>query len=303
MKTFVLIDGNAIFHRAFHALPLFKTSKGEYTNAIYGFLKMFLEILKQKKPHYIAVAFDRAAKTFRHIEYAEYKATRPAPPEELYPQLPRLKEALAALKVPIFELDGYEADDILGTIAEKVMTEPDTQILIVTGDQDAFQLVTDKIHVITPLKGMSEAVEYTPEKIKEKTGLTPEQIIDYKALKGDSSDNIKGINGIGEKQAVSLLQKYHNLDNIYQHLDELSPSQQKKFTEDKENAFFSKKMATIIREVPINFDLEKCRYGQFSYEDLKTLFETLEFKTLLKQFSDYAGITEAAQIPQQQSLF
>ncbi len=302
MKTFVLIDGNAIFHRAFHALPLFKTSKGEYTNAIYGFLKMFLEILRQKKPDYVAVAFDRAAKTFRHIEYSEYKATRPPPPEELYPQLPRLKEALSMLKVPIFELDGYEADDILGTIAEKVTTEPDMQTLIVTGDKDAFQLVTDKIHVITPLKGMSEAVEYTPEKIKEKTGLSPEQIVDYKALKGDSSDNIKGINGIGEKQAVALLQKYHDLENIYCHLDELTKSQQKKFTEGRENALFSKKMATIVREVPIIFDLEECRYRQFSYDDLKALFESLEFKTLLKQFSDYAGTMENIQ-PEQQSLF
>lgn len=299
MKKLILIDGNAIFHRAFHALPLFKTSKGEYTNAVYGFLKMFFEILRRQRPDYIAVAFDRAAKTFRHIEYEQYKATRPPPPEELYPQLPRLKEVLNALKVSIFELDGYEADDILGTISAKAAIEPDILTIIVTGDKDAFQLVTEKTQVLVPIKGISETAEYNSSKVKEKTGLLPEQIVDFKALKGDPSDNIKGINGIGEKQAVALLQKYHNLENIYQHLAELTPAQQKKFKEGRQQALFSKKMATIVRSVPINFQLEQCRYRQVSYEDIKIILENLEFKTLIKQFNNLNNTFKQNQAVQQ----
>ena len=193
MKKLLLIDGNAIFHRAFHALPLFKTKSGEYTNAVYGFLKMFIEIVKREKPEYVAVAFDRAAPTFRHLEYKEYKATRAAPPEELYPQLPRLKEVLETFNIQMFELDGYEADDIIGTIAEIAGKDPEIHTLILTGYRDTLQLVTSKTHVVAPLKGVSEVIEYTPSTVKERTGLKPDQIVDYKALKGDASDNIKGV--------------------------------------------------------------------------------------------------------------
>jgi len=302
MKKLILIDGNAIFHRAFHALPLFKTAKGEYTNAVYGFLRMFIEIMRREKPDYVAVAFDRAAPTFRHEQYEEYKANRPPPPEQLYPQLPCLKEALEVFNVPVFEMDGYEADDIIGTITQKAEMQPDVKTIIVTGDRDALQLVTAKTHVMAPLRGISEVIEYTPDKVKEKTGLDPEQIVDYKALKGDPSDNIKGISGIGEKQAVMLLQKYHDLENIYRHLDELTEAQRKKFETGKEDAIFSKKLATIVQDVPIKIDLENCHPKKAQYKKVKELFDRLEFKTLLKQIEslkDFIEPDEAAQ----QSLF
>ncbi len=288
MKKLLLIDGNAIFHRAFHALPLFKTKSGEFTNAIYGFLKMFIEMVKREKPEYVAVAWDRAAPTFRHQEYKEYKATRAAPPEELYPQLPRLKEALQLFNVPQFELDGYEADDIIGTIAEKAEKEPDIHTLILTGDRDTLQLVTQKTHVVAPLKGVSEVIEYTPPKVKEKTGLWPDQIVDYKALKGDPSDNIKGVPGIGDKTAVELLQKYKHLEGIYEHLDELTPGQRKKLEEGEEDAELSKRLATILKDVPIDVHLEECRLTRAPYDKAKKLFGDLEFRTLLKQIDGEA---------------
>ncbi len=302
MKKLLLIDGNAIFHRAFHALPLFKTGSGEYTNAIYGFLKMFIEIIRREKPEYVAVAWDRAAPTFRHKEYKEYKATRAAPPEELYPQLPRLKEALKTFNVPMFELDGYEADDIIGTIAHRAESDPEMHTLILTGDRDAFQLVTGKTHVVAPLKGVSEVIEYTPAKVKEKTGLNPDQIVDYKALKGDPSDNIKGVGGIGDKTAVELLQKYHHLENIYKHLDELTPGQHKKLEEGEDDAELSKRLATIVTDVPIDLHLEECHLTKAPYEKVKKLFEDLEFKTLVKQIDTLKELVEPEE-KAQQSMF
>ncbi|HLG25263.1 MAG TPA: 5'-3' exonuclease H3TH domain-containing protein, partial [Candidatus Gracilibacteria bacterium] len=225
MKKLILIDGNAILHRAYHSLPPFSTSSGEVTNAIYGFMRMLLDIYKKARPQYLGIAWDRKAPTFRHVEYKEYKATRAAPPDDLYPQLPRLKELLDAFNIPQLEKDGYEADDILGTLAHKAEQENDLQTIIVTGDKDAFQLVTEKTHVLTPVKGISEIVMYDPIKVKEKMGVTPDQIVDYKAICGDASDNIKGVNGIGPKQCTTLLEKYKTLDGIYEHLDELSETQ------------------------------------------------------------------------------
>lgn len=318
MPKLIVIDGNAIFHRAFHALPPFKTSKGQYTNAINGFLRMLLELLKREKPEYIAVAFDSAQKTFRHEQYQEYKAQRSAPPPELYPQLPQLKEALAIFKVACFELPGYEADDIIGTFATIAEKDPSLQTLIVTGDKDAFQLVTERTHVIVPLKGVSEVVEYTPAKVFEKMGLRPDQIVDYKSLKGDPSDNIKGIKGIGEKQAVELLQKYQHMEDIYDHLDELTQNQRQKFVDGKEEAVFSKKLATIVCDVPLEIKLEDCHFQKADYIQVKELFEQLEFKNLLKKLETMGDIVEIPtnsistkfpikirpqENPEQQSLF
>jgi len=302
MKKLLLIDGNAIFHRAFHALPLFKTKSGEYTNAVYGFLKMFIEIVTREKPEYVAVAFDRAAPTFRHVEYKEYKATRAAPPEELYPQLPRLKEVLETFNIQMFELDGYEADDIIGTIAEIAGKDPEILTLILTGDRDALQLVTPKTWVVAPVKGVSEVIEYTPEMVKEKTGLNPNQIVDYKSLKGDASDNIKGVPGIGEKTAVELLQKYEHLEGIYKHLNELTPGQRKKLEEGEKDAEQSRRLATIIRNVPIEVHLEACRLIRATHEKAKKLFETLEFKGLLKLLDTLKELVEPEE-KAQQSMF
>jgi len=282
MKKLLLIDGNAIFHRAFHALPLFQTSKGEYTNAVYGFTKMLFEIIQKEKPDYIACAFDHKDKTFRHTEFVEYKANRSEPPAELYPQLPRLFEVLKTFDIPIFQNPGFEADDIIGTLSELAEHHDDLITKILTGDKDAFQLVSKNTSVIMPKMGVSQAITFTPAEVEEKMGVTPKQIIDYKALRGDASDNIPGVKGIGEKQAVELLQKYKNLDNIYKHLNELSQGQQKKLVDNKEMAYLSQKMATIIRDMPIKLDLEHCRLHTLPAEASRKIIDELEFKSLHK---------------------
>ncbi len=303
-KKLLLIDGNAIFHRAFHALPLFQNDKGECTNAIYGFTKMLFDIIQKEKPDYLATTFDHKDPTFRHEEFAAYKANRAAPPDELYPQMPRLMELLRALDMPIFQLSGFEADDIIGTLARQAEQHAGLVTHIVTGDKDTFQLVSDRIHVVTPLKGISQTAEYDPAAVIEKTGLRPDQIIDYKALRGDASDNIPGVKGIGEKQAVDLLQTYDNLDNIYAHLDELTKGQREKLERDKEIAYLSQKMATIDCGMPIKLDLAACQFDRLPDGAAQALMDELNFKSLAPQyrrFHDFVATKIAAE--KQQALF
>lgn len=302
MKKFILIDGNAIFHRAYHSLPPFKTSKGEAVNAIYGFMRMLIDLYLKEKPDYLGIAWDKAKKTFRHEEFEAYKAHRKEAPDDLFPQLPRLKEILDAFNVPQLELDGFEADDIIGTIARKAEKEPDTNVVIVTGDKDTFQLVDDKIKVLTPVTGITKVAIYDPAKVKEKMGVRPDQVIDFKSLMGDPSDNIPGIPGIGEKQAIDLLTKYETLENIYEHLFELSPVQQKKFSDGRESALLSKRLATIVTDVPVAYDLEKYYTHDISYDKAKTLFEELEFKSLTAKLKDLEELLQPPKA-EQQSMF
>lgn len=304
MKKLILIDGNAIFHRAFHALPLLTNDQGEYTNAIYGFTRMLFEILKKEKPDYLAIAFDHKDKTFRHHEFTEYKANRSAPPPELYPQLPALIDLLHIFDVPIFQNPGFEADDIIGTLSLQAEKTPDLHTLILTGDKDAFQLVTDKVNVIVPEKGMSVTSTYDPAGVEAKMGLKPEQIIDYKALRGDASDNIPGVKGIGDKQAVTMLQEYGDLDNVYAHLAELKPGQKKKLEENKETAYMSRKMATIIRDMGIKLDLDKCTLHTLPMEKAREELEKRGFKTLTGKLAELEKLFEARQQQERQpSLF
>jgi len=302
MKKLILIDGNAILHRAYHSLPPFKTSKGEVTNAIYGFIRMLFDIYTRIKPDYIGIAWDRKAITFRHEEFKEYKAQRAAPPDDLYPQLPRLKEVLQTFNIPMLEEDGYEADDILGTISHEAEKEQDLEIIIVTGDKDTFQLASDKTKILTPIKGISQTELYNPEKVKEKMGVRPDQIIDYKALSGDPSDNIPGVQGIGPKQASELLQKYETLDGIYEHLDELTPGQQKKLTEDKESAYLSQKLCALILDAPVQFNLDDYVTHDIDYDRAHQKLEELEFNSLQKKL-DALKKQLAPPAPNQQSLF
>jgi DNA polymerase I len=302
MKKLILIDGNAILHRAYHSLPPFKTSKGEVTNAIYGFLRMLIDIYRKEKPEYLGIAWDRAAPTFRHEEFKEYKAQRPPPPDDLYPQLPRLKKVLETFNIPMMEMDGYEADDLLGTASHKAEQEKDIYTLIVTGDQDSFQLVDEVINVMSPQKGISEVIIYDAKKVEEKFGVRPDQIIDYKALSGDSSDNIPGVPGIGPKQATELLKKYGALDNIYAHLEYLTEGQKKKLEEGKESAYLSQKIATIDLNAPIEFDLEKLRTHRINYDKAKQLFAELEFKSLGKKLDELKEFLEPPAF-EQQSMF
>ena len=289
-KRLILIDGHALFHRAFHALPPFRSPKGEVVNAIYGFLSILLRTIKDVNPDYIVATFDLATKTFRHEEFEEYKAHREAAPDEMHDQLPRLKEVLESFGIPIYEAEGYEADDVIGTIAEKLKREKDVQVVILTGDLDTLQLVDDeaKITVFTPKKGVSDSILYNEKAVIERFGLRPDQMIDYKGLRGDPSDNIPGVPGVGDKTASTLLKKYENIETLYEALErgqaeDISEKMKEKLLTNKDKAFLSKKIATIIRDVKIKFDLDDADWqkhykAKHVEDDLKDLgfFSILE---------------------------
>ena len=297
LSKIILIDGNAIVHRSFHALPPFKTSKGELVNAIYGFASIILNILKTESPEYIAAAFDLKGPTFRHEEYKEYKATRVKAPDELYTQIPKIKELVDAFGIPIFEQEGYEADDILGTLASQA-EKKDIITYIVTGDMDALQLVTEKIKVYGYNGKFSEPTIYDVSKVLNKYGLKPSQVPDMKGLQGDSSDNIKGVAGVGPKTAKMLLQTYGNIENIYKNLGEIKETVREKLEKDKDSAFLSKKLATIIKDMDIELDLSKCKTHDYDKEKIKDIFLKFEFKSLIPRLESFQE-TE----PLQPSLF
>lgn len=279
MEKFVLIDGNSLLNRAFYATPAFTTKEGIPTNGVFGFVKLLLKILSDKNPAYLAVAFDLPEPTFRHKMYDGYKAGRKPMPEELAVQFPILKEVLRIMGVKICELSGYEADDIIGTLSRKF----DVLSYIYTGDRDSYQLVNDKTTVCYTRKGVSDLLELTNANFKDEIGLEPLQIIDEKALMGDKSDNIPGVAGIGEKSALTLLQTYHDVNGVYAHLDEIGGALNRKLTNGRQSAFFSKKLATIDLNVPLAITLQECVIKMpFPYA-LKEKFAELEFKTLLTQ--------------------
>ncbi|MBQ9730417.1 MAG: DNA polymerase I, partial [Clostridia bacterium] len=239
MEKLVLIDGNSLLNRAFYATPLFTTKDGLPTNAVFGFIKLMLKIVADKKPTHFAVAFDVHAPTFRHQLYGEYKAGRKPMPQELAVQIPILKEVLSLMQICVVEKAGYEADDLIGTLAKRF----DLTTFIYTGDRDAYQLVDETTHVCFTRKGVSDILELTAENFKDEIGLTPAQIIDLKALMGDKSDNIPGVPGIGEKTAHTLLEKYGNVEELYRSLEEISGATYQKLSQNKEQAFFSRKLA------------------------------------------------------------
>ena len=289
-EKLVIIDSNALIHRAFHALPpTLSDEQGRPTNAVYGFTSILLKTLKDLQPDYLVACFDRKEKTFRHQEYAEYKATRVKAPDELYQQIPLVKEVLEVFGIPIFELAGFEADDLIGTICElKTVNRPDMESIVLTGDQDCLQLVDYNTKVLSPHKGLSETILYGENEVKEKFGgLMPKQLIDYKGLRGDTSDNIPGVRGIGEKGAIELLNNFGSLENIYQNLEspKISNRTRELLKEQKEQAFLSKKIATINKQSPIDFDLKKCRFENFNQTAVIDLFQLLGFKRLMSQLS------------------
>jgi DNA polymerase-1 len=282
-KKLILIDGNAIMHRAYHALPPLNTKKGELVNAVYGFTSTILSVIEKFKPDYIAASFDLAGPTFRHEEYKEYKATRAKAPDEFYAQIPRVKEVVGALNIPIFEKQGYEADDVIGTLARQAETNKDLEIIIVTGDLDTLQLVNDKTKVYTMRRGLSDSVIYDLEKVKERYGLNPDQLIDFKGLRGDPSDNIPGVKGIGEKTASDLLQKYETLEGVYSHIGEIKGSVHDKLEKEKMQAFMSKQLATIKLDTPVNLELEKTATHNYDREKIISLLNELNFYSLVKR--------------------
>ena len=291
-KRLIVIDCNALIHRAFHALPPLATKKGEVVNAVYGFLLVFLKALKEFNPDYVAATFDFPAKTFRHKAYKEYKATRERAPEELYQQIPKVKEVLKIFGVPIYEKEGLEADDLIGAISNNASSSGSAvETIILTGDYDVLQLVKDRVKVYALSKGVKEAVLFDKEKVKEKyEGLGPEQLVDYKALRGDPSDNIPGVFGIGEKTAIMLIDKFKTLENLYRELEGVSPkiqelkeSVRKKLSENKNKAFISKMLSQIKYDAPIDFNLDKCRWGDYDREKVVNMLNDYEFKSLISR--------------------
>lgn len=293
MSKLVLVDGHALFHRAFHAMPPLTTSKGELVNAVFGFTSMLLRVLGDIKPEYAVVAFDTKAPTFRHTEYTAYKAHRISAPEEMHQQLPRIKEVVDALNIPIFVLEGYEADDIIGTLANQA---GDLEVFIITGDRDALQLVNTHVKAYMPGKSLSDIVTYDGRKFEEKYGFKPKQLIDYKALVGDASDNIPGVVGIGEVSATKLIQEFGSVEEIYKNIEKIPEKLSKKLAEGAESAVLSKKLATIDTAVPIRLDLNKCILSDYDHNKVANLFEELEFKSLLKRLPNAGVITKKPEV-------
>jgi len=280
MKKLVLIDGNAILHRAFHALPPLNNKDGIPTNAAYGFFMMFFKIIEGLHPEYLIVCFDKAAPTFRKQMYVGYQSKRPKMSDDLVPQIDLVHKTLDQAKIKHFEIDGYEADDLIGTLS-KLAKEKDLQTIIVSGDRDLLQLVNSKVLMLAPVVGITKMILFDEAKVKEKYGLVPEQIVDYKALVGDASDNYPGVSGIGPKTASDLLNKYQTLESLYQHLSELSPQIQEKLANDAEQAAMAKKLATIVIDAPVKLDEDEAEVGRIDKEALRKAFEKLGFKSLL----------------------
>lgn len=293
----MLIDGNSIAYRAFFAMPPLTNSAGQHTNAIFGFTTMLLKLLEQEKPTHVLVAFDAGKITFRHEGYTEYKGGRQKTPPELSEQFPVLKELLQAFSIAQFELPGYEADDIIGTLT-KAADEKGVPAIVVTGDKDMLQLASDKVTVAVTRKGVSEVDLYSPESIQEKYGLLPLQIIDLKGLMGDASDNIPGVPGVGEKTALKLLHEHGSVEGVLDSLDKLKGKLKENIETHKDDAIMSKKLATIFREVPIEKSSDELRYDGYEGSKLAEAFRKLEFKSLIERLELGANAGDAEETAQ-----
>ena len=289
MEKLVLIDGNSLINRAFYAMPILSTKKGEYTNAVYGFMNMLKRIIEEDKPTHIGVAFDLKHPTFRHKLFDQYKGTRKPMPMELRPQIPLLKEVLSLMGIKTFELAGFEADDIIGTIAKKT----DVCTYVYTGDKDSFQLVDEQTEVHFTKHGVKETENYTLSNFKEKMGIDPLQIIDLKALMGDSSDNIPGVAGIGEKTALNLVQTYGQIENLYENTNELKGKLKEKIELGKDSAFLSKTLATIDTDCPIEFTLDDMLFSLPLPLKAKERFIELEFKAFYTNDKLFAEVSQS----------
>ncbi|WP_306426720.1 5'-3' exonuclease, partial [Staphylococcus argenteus] len=295
MNKLVLIDGNSLSFRAFYALPLLSNKAGIHTNAVYGFAMLLEKILKEEKPDHFLVAFDAGKTTFRHEKYSEYKGGRQKTPLELSEQFPYIRQLLDAYHIKRYELDNYEADDIIGTLSKEA-DKAGFQTIIITGDRDLTQLATDNVTIYYTKKGVTDVDHYTPEFISEKyNGLTPSQIIDMKGLMGDSSDNIPGVAGVGEKTAIKLLNQFNTVEGVYEHLEEVSGKKLKeKLENSKEDALMSKELATINVDSPIEVSLEDTLMtNQNNQQEKIELFKKLEFKQLLGDLDQTVGKAES----------
>ena len=318
MKTFVLIDGNAILHRAYHALPPLTSKNGDVVNAVYGFFSMFINLFQQYKPEYIAVCFDRPKPTFRQELFVGYQQHRPQMADDLVPQIAIVHNILEKMKVPIFELDGYEADDLIGTLAAQaarininttnkyqyqISNEKNErirkdlkldienlklEIIIVSGDRDLLQLVNEQVKVLAPITGLTKTILFDAAAVEEKFGVKPSQIVDYKALVGDPSDGYPGVSGIGPKTAADLLRSHGTFENLYQNVGELPEKIATKLATDAEQASLAKRLATIVRDAPVHLNFSACDVKNLEREGLRLAFEELGFKSLVKRLDNGA---------------
>lgn len=300
-EKLVLIDGNSIIYRAFFALPLLNNDKGVYTNAVYGFTTMLLKILEDEKPTHMLVAFDAGKTTFRHETYKEYKGGRQKTPSELSEQFPLLKEVLDAFQIPHYQLEQYEADDIIGTLASQAEAK-NWDVTVISGDKDLLQLASDRVTVHLTKKGISDIESYTPAFMKEKMEINPDQIIDLKALMGDSSDNIPGVPGVGQKTATKLLKQYHTLEEVYKNVDGVSGKKLKeKLVNHQSEAFMSKELVTIKRDSPIKVEADELHYNGYPATEVSAIFKNLGFQSLLTRVNgaveeDDEGTQELSEI-------
>lgn len=285
-QKLVLFDGHALLHRGFHALPYLTAKDGTPTNGVYGFTMIMLKALSEIKPDYVAVGWDMPGKTFRHKIYSDYKGTRAKAPQELYDQIPLTRELIKAFNIPLVELEGYEADDIIGTLAKKYAKDLET--IIVTGDLDELQLVDDKTKVYTMRRGFTDTILYGVDEVKQKYGLTPEEFIVYKALKGDASDNIPGVIGIGDKTATDLVSKYKSLDNIYKNLSIINPKVSEKLKQQKDQAYLSFELSKIETDLKLKFNIEDAHLHDYDRNEVYEIFQKLNFKSLLSKIPQTA---------------
>lgn len=303
-ERLVLVDGNAILHRAYHALPALTTRNGELVNAVYGFSLMLFKIFSDLHPQYLAVSFDTAAPNFRQTEFVGYKANRPRMDSELAGQIEKVHQLVNAFNIPIVEVDGYEADDVIATLAAQASK---VEVVIVTGDKDLMQLVNDQVKLYMPTRGLSEGQIVGVEEVREKMRVPPDQIVDYKGLVGDQSDNYPGVPGIGPKTAIALLEKFGTIEGVYQRLGEIeSKTVLDKLALGAESAVLSKKLAKALTDVPVSLNLKDCVAKDYDRQKVRAFFKELGFRSLVGRLDptssrQSAGLRGASE--SQQSLF
>ncbi|MBX4200667.1 hypothetical protein KW786_00910 [Candidatus Parcubacteria bacterium] len=284
-KKLIIIDSSSLLYRAFHALPPLTNSKGQATGAVYGFLLILFKAIKDVQANYVVACFDTPKPTFRHEKFDEYKAGRAPTPDGIISQFPIIKEVLKAFGVPLFEKEGFEADDLIATIAKKYATG--AQVFIVSGDLDNLQLVDENIKVYTPGKSIKETIIYDKAKVIERFGVEPSQMNDFKALTGDNSDNVPGVPGIGKTGAADLIQRFGSIQNLYDEISTdtaiLKPKIKEALKTNKDKAFMSLELVKTVQDMDLDFDLEACKFGNFDKEKLAAIFTELNFTTMMEK--------------------
>ena len=290
-KKIIITDSNSIIHRAFHALPPLTTKDGELVSVVYGFFSAFLKAVQDFNPDFIATCFDLPFPTFRHKKFKEYKANRTPTPKELYQQIPIVKRLLKILEVPVFEKKGFEADDLIGTVGELVKKHNSSiEVIVLSGDLDLLQLVDENIKVYILKKGKDNSLLYDKELVKEKyLGLSPSQLVDFRALRGDPSDNIPGVSGVGEKTTIKLLNQFQNIENLYNCLEcgksiGINEKMKERLIQQKKKAFLSQYLARIKKDIPIKIDYKNLEWGDYDEENFINSLDKLGFKSLVKRF-------------------